>query len=129
ARASGGHRRPLRSGRQRTAQGAAQALHLGPRPALGLPALAQVPARRRGRLPTLAFCQSDSLTLLLNAGIMVMEVTMPAKTTREPSQRVKATFRMDPESLGALEVERRLRLEAGIARSLCDLSDLVNEAV
>jgi len=45
------------------------------------------------------------------------------------SLRIKATFRMDPESIATLEVERLRRIKAGVPRSEADLSDLVNEAI
>ena len=45
------------------------------------------------------------------------------------SRRIKGTFRMDPESVAALEQERLRRIAAGVPRSEADLSDLVNEAV
>jgi len=48
---------------------------------------------------------------------------------KTPSRRLKMTFYLDPESLGALEAERLRRIQAGTPRSEADLSDLVNEAI
>lgn len=46
-----------------------------------------------------------------------------------PADRVKATFRLDPQSLVLLEAERVKRIAAGVRPSEADKSDLVNEAI
>ncbi len=59
---------------------------------------------------------------------------MPEKGNRDEvarpaSNRVKATFRVDPENLAALEQERLKRIAAGARRSDADVSDLLNEFI
>ena len=44
-------------------------------------------------------------------------------------KRVKATYYIEPEHLNVLEAERIHRINAGVARSECSVSALVNEAI
>jgi hypothetical protein len=56
-------------------------------------------------------------------------VTPEKQNAGIPSNRVKATFRLDPESLSTLEHERARRIAAGARLSDADKSDLINEAI